>query len=570
MLGVAGATALTAWLMKPAVDDVLAAHDPTMMWVVGLGLPAAFAVKGIANYAQRASMLFAGLGLVATARGRLFGHLVGLDLAFFQRHPVGELTSRLINDLDTLKTTITSTGIALGRDAATLVSLFATLMLMDWELTLVGTLIFPALVLPVLALGRRARRRTTELQETLGQYDAMLSQAFEGVRVVKVFGTPARERARVHGVVMRLFEAMFQVERSKILSTLLIEGAAGLAVAAVVVYGGHRVIAGDTTAGTFFAFVTALILAYRPIKKLGHLNAVIQEGVAALDRLFAILDTRPGLTEASDARPLALTAGTIRLEAVRVSHATAAVPALDGVTLDVPAGATVALVGPSGAGKSTVLALVARLLDPGTGRVLIDGQDLCGVTRESLWRQIALVTQDVTLFEGSVLENILFGAPGAVDPRDPSPAWRARAEAAARDADAHDFIAALPEGYDTPVGERGLRLSGGQRQRLAIARAMVKAAPILLLDEATAALDRETERRVQAALDRLRRGRTTLVVAHRLATVRHADRILVMDRGQVVESGDHAALVAQGGLYARLWSRQGGDAAGLGEVARAV
>lgn len=559
MLMVAGSTSMTAYLMKPAVDEVLAARDTTMMWVVGLGLPGAFALKGISNYLQRASMIYAGLGMVSTARARLFGHLLGLDLAFFQRHPTGDLTSRLIVDLDTLRHTFTSTGIAIGRDVATLLGLIVTLLIMDWKLSLVGLLIFPVLVLPVLALGRRTRHRTTDLQETMGRYDSMLHQAFEGVRVVKIFGTPERERARVHGVVLRLFSAMFQVEKIKNQVSLLIELSVGLAVALVVLYGGHRVIEGTSTAGTFFAFITALILAYRPIKKLGHINAVIQEGVAVLDRLFAILDTRPALTEAPDARALTVTAGAIRLEDVRVSHENSALPALNGVSLDIPAGRKVALVGPSGAGKTTVLNLVARLLDPSGGRVLIDDQDLRGVSLESLWRHVALVTQDVTLFEGTVLENILFGAPDVPDPHNPAPEWRARAEAAARDADAHAFIAALPQGYDTQIGESGLRLSGGQRQRIAIARAMVKDAPILLLDEATAALDRETERRVQAALDRLGEGRTTLIVAHRLATIQHADRIVVMDGGRVVETGPHDDLLAADGLYARLWQTQGAD-----------
>nr|WP_281354704.1 ABC transporter transmembrane domain-containing protein [Roseospira navarrensis] len=559
MLLVAGSTALTAWLMKPAVDDVLAAQDPTMMWVVGLGLPGAFALKGISNYMQRASMLYAGLGMVATARTRLFGHLLGLDLAFFQANPIGTLTSRLIVDLDTLKNTITSTGIALGRDVATLVSLIVTLMVMDWRLSVVGLLIFPAVVLPVLALGRRARLRTGELQETMGRFDAMLSESFEGVRVVKVFGTPARERARAHSLVERLFTSMFQVEKTKMLSAFLIEVAAGIAVSLVVLYGGLRVIEGGTTPGTFFAFITALILAYRPIKKLGNLNATLMEGVAVLDRLFQVLDARPILVDTPASPPLAVSSGAIRLEGVHVEHPNAAIPALRGVTLDIPAGRTVALVGPSGAGKTTVLNLVARLLDPTSGRVLIDGQDIRGVPLDSLWRHIALVTQDVTLFEGTVLENILFGAPGPVDPADPTPDWRARAEAAARDADAMDFITALPRGFDTQIGESGLRLSGGQRQRLAIARAMVKDAPILLLDEATAALDRDTERRVQAALERLGQGRTTLIVAHRLATVRGADTICVMDGGRIIESGPHDALVAQGGLYARLWAGQGGE-----------
>jgi len=236
-------------------------------------------------------------------------------------------------------------------------------------------------------------------------------------------------------------------------------------------------------------------------------------------------------------------------------------PALQGVSLDCPPGGKVALVGPSGAGKSTALNLIARLLDPSEGRVLIDGQDIRGVTLDSLWRHVALVTQDVTLFDGTVLENILFGCPDRIDPRDPPPCWQSRAEQAAKDAEAHGFIMDLPRGYDTDIGESGLRLSGGQRQRIAIARAMLKNAPVLLLDEATAAMDRNTERRVQVALDRLGQGRTTLVVAHRLSTIRDADLIYVMDRGRVVESGRHDALLDADGLYANLWVTQGGEPA---------
>jgi len=553
---VAGASAMTAWLMQPAVDKVLAHGDRTMMWVVGLGLPAAFALKGTANYLQRAAMIRAGLGMVAVARKTLFSHLLTLDAGFYRRHSTGDLTSRLIVDLDTLRTVISSTVTALGRDVATLVGLIATLIAMDWQLTLVGGLVFPLLVLPVIRLGRAVRGHTAGLQETMGQYDAALHQAFEGVRVVKVFGDPDRETARMRGLTRRLFDTMNRTEAARARIEFLVEAATGLAVVAVVLFGGYRVIAGESTAGTFFAFVTALILAYRPIKKLGHLNATLQEGVAALTRLFAVLDTPPGLVDPPNARPLPPVRGAIRLENARVRFDDTETPALNGVTLEIPAGQTVALVGPSGAGKSTLLNLIARQIDPDHGRVLIDGIDLRDVTRADLWRHMALVTQDVTLFEGSVRENILYGAPD-VDPTDTSPAWQARVEAAAKAAEAHAFIIALPQGYDTPVGEAGNRLSGGQRQRIAIARAILKDAPMLLLDEATASLDRETEHRVQTAFDRLGSGRTTVVVAHRLTTIQGADLIHVLDRGRVVESGRHEALLTAGGLYARLWAAQG-------------
>gem|GEM_PF-1656 len=553
---VAGASGLTAWLMKPAIDNVLAEGDRTMMWVVGLGLPAAFALKGVANYVQRAAMIRAGLGMVAVARKALFAHLLTLDAGFHGRHSAGELTSRLIVDMDTLRTVISGSVTSMGRDLATLVGLLVLLLSMDWELTLIGGLVFPLLVYPVTRLGRAVRDHTTDLQETMGRYDAALHQAFEGVRVVKVFGTPERESTRMKGMTHRLFEAMNRTEAARAGVGLMVESVTGLAVVAVVLFGGHRVIAGESTAGTFFAFVTALVLAYRPIKKLGHLNATLQEGVAVLVRLFTILDTPPALTDRPDAVALPPVTGEIRVENVTLRHEGAGAAALNGVTLRVPAGRTVALVGPSGAGKTTLLNLIARQLDPDAGQVLIDGTDIQAVTRESLWRSMALVTQNPTLFDGTVLENILYGAPDT-DPSDTSPAARARAEEAARAAEADGFIRELPQGYDTPVGEAGNRLSGGQRQRLAIARAVIKNAPILLLDEATASLDRETERRVQVALDRLGSGRTVVVVAHRLATIRNAHLIHVLDQGRVVESGSHEALLATGGLYAQLWAHQG-------------
>lgn len=561
MLVVAGATSLTAWLMKPVVDSIAVAGNQDMLWLVALALPGAFALKGLANYVQRATMNQVGLGMIAAARRRLFVHLLGLDLAFFQANPAGTLTSRLIVDMDFLKQTLSGTLVTIGRDLTTLIALMVTMFVMDWQLALVGLMVFPILVGPIVVLGRIARARSADLQDSLGTYDAMLHQSFEGVRVVKVFGTPARERARGRDLVARVFAGMLRLEKVTIQVTCMTELAAGTAVTAVVLYGGHRVITGASTAGTFFAFITVLVLAYRPIRKLGRLNTVIQEGTASIDRLFSLLDARPHLAEAPDARPLTVHGGAVRLENVSFTHPRAEGPALNDISLSVPAGSKVALVGPSGAGKSTVLNLVARLIDPASGRVLIDDQDVGKATLGSLRRSLALVSQDVTLFEGTVLDNILMGAAEVADPAHATAQWRARAEDAARAAEAHDFIMELPEGYDTSVGESGLRLSGGQRQRIAIARAMLKDAPLLLLDEATAALDRETERRVQAALDRLGADRTTLIVAHRLATIRDADLIHVMDRGRVVESGDHTTLLAHDGLYARLWRTQAGGEA---------
>jgi ATP-binding cassette, subfamily B, bacterial MsbA len=320
----------------------------------------------------------------------------------------------------------------------------------------------------------------------------------------------------------------------------------GLAVAAVVFYGGSRVLAGATTPGTFFSFMTALLLAYQPVKSLAKLNTVFQESLAAAGRLYALLDHGPSIRDLPGAVPLRLHEGEIRLERVDFTYPAGGI-ALEGVDLVVPAGRTVALVGPSGAGKSTILNLILRFWDVDSGRILIDGQDVRGATLDSLRGAIALVSQDISLFDDSVHANIAYGRAGAS---------LAEIEAAARAAAAHEFITLLPRGYDTPIGTSGVRLSGGQRQRLSIARAMLKDAPILLLDEATSALDSESERRVQAALAGLMRGRTTLVVAHRLSTVQGADLIVVLDGGRVRETGSHGELLARGGLYARLYHLQ--------------
>jgi subfamily B ATP-binding cassette protein MsbA len=320
----------------------------------------------------------------------------------------------------------------------------------------------------------------------------------------------------------------------------------GVAVTIVIIYGGWRVIQGVTSAGAFFSFITALLSAYRPMKALANANAQVNEGLAGAERLFAVLDTPPQIADAANAAPLNVAGGEVVLKDVRFSYDGANV-VLEGLNFTAPAGKTTALVGASGAGKSTILNLIPRFYDPQGGDIAIDGQSLRGVTLASLRESIAVVSQDALLFDDTVAANIRFGRPDADD---------AAVEAAARAAGAHDFISALPEGYATFVGERGQSLSGGERQRVAIARALLKNAPILLLDEATSALDAETERLVQTALDRLKQGRTTLVIAHRLSTVAHADQIIVIDRGRVVETGTHGTLIARGGFYARLQALQ--------------
>ncbi|HTH16910.1 MAG TPA: ATP-binding cassette domain-containing protein, partial [Magnetospirillum sp.] len=395
---------------------------------------------------------------------------------------------------------------------------------------------------------------TANTQEQTGLLSTYLNQAIQGIRVVKAYGMEGYEKRKVGALVETLHELTYKSARVRSASSPIMEMLGGIAITVVIVYGGSQVISqADTNpdrAGAFFSFITALMLAYKPLKALASLNTNLQEGLAAAARCFEVIDTQATIIERPNyngvADELVVREGNVRLEGVFFTY-DGVKAALDGVDLEVPGGRTVALVGPSGAGKTTILNLLPRFYDVTDGHVLVDGQDVRDVSMASLRSKIALVSQEIMLFDDTIRANIAYGRFGATDEE---------IEAAAHMAAAHDFIISLPDGYDTVVGERGLNLSGGQRQRLAIARAMLKNAPILLLDEATSALDTESERQVQHALEVLMKGRTTIVIAHRLSTVVNADLIHVMDRGRVVESGDHNALMALGGLYARLYAMQ--------------
>jgi subfamily B ATP-binding cassette protein MsbA len=394
------------------------------------------------------------------------------------------------------------------------------------------------------------RKVSANTQAEIAQFTTLLDETFKGARHVKAYGMEGYESGRAKALVERIFRLTFRAVRTKALANPTLEIIAGIAVAGVLAYGGWQVVHGGKSPGDYFAFIAALLFAYEPVRRLARLNANMQDSLAAAERVFAALDVKPTIVDAPGAKPLVVGAGAIRVERASFAYRADA-PALRDVTIDVPAGKTVALVGPSGAGKSTVLNLIPRFYDLDSGAVTIDGQDVKGATLASLRAAIGIVSQETALFDDTIRANIAYGRPGAS---------AAEIEAAARAAAAHDFIVGLPDGYATEVGGLGAKLSGGQRQRIAIARAILKNAPILLLDEATSALDTESERQVQAALRALMRGRTTLVIAHRLSTVLDADLIYVLDGGRVVDHGTHRALVAAGGLYASLYAAQGEDA----------
>ena len=546
MACVAGATAVSALLMKPVINDVFVARTESLLIPIALAVIATFAVKGIANYGQSVLMSFVGQRIITDTQHRLYAHLSTMELGFFHRIPTGNLISRFTIDINMMRAAVSNALTGIGKDLLTLIFLVGVMFQQDWVLASIAFIIFPIAVLPIARLGRRIRKVTVNTQEELGQFTTLLEQTFQGARVVKAYGMEDYEKKRVREIAERVFALVFKSARIRSMASPIMETLGGVAVALVIFYGGSRVINQSMDPGSFFAFITALLLAYEPMKRLANLNASLQEGLAGAQRLFVLLDMKPEIQEKTAARPLVIAGGGLEMKNVHFSYLPDQ-PAIDDISLSVPAGKVVALVGPSGAGKSTILNLIPRFYDVNAGRITIDGTDVWDVTFASLRGGIALVSQEITMFDDTVRANIAYGRPNASDDE---------IFAAAKHAAAHDFIMDMPDGYDTYVGERGTKVSGGQRQRLAIARAMLKDAPILLLDEATSALDTKSERHIQAALKELMKGRTTLVIAHRLSTVMDADLIHVIDKGKLSESGTHAELLAKNGIYARLYQLQ--------------
>ncbi|MEM8916772.1 MAG: ABC transporter ATP-binding protein, partial [Pseudomonadota bacterium] len=499
----AAATGAMARIMEPIIDTVFAERDRTMLLPIALAVLAIFVVKGLASYGQAVLMADVGRNIIARLQSQMFSTVVRADLAAFHATASGRLVSRFTFDVQQLYEAVSKAITGIGKDALTLIALVAVMISIDPLLSLVALVIFPAAFIPIIRLGRHIRKVTRKTQDEYGLLTARLSQIFQGIRHVKAYGAEDREAERTDAVINKVATLYRKTARIASASHPIMESLGGIAIVAVILYGGNAVISGERTTGSFFAFITALLLAYEPAKKIARLNSTLQQGVAAAQRVFETIDSQPAITDAPGAPALIIDnkagpAGRIDFQGVHFHYGHEA-PALHGIDLTVPAGQTVGIVGPSGAGKSTVLNLIPRFYDVSAGSVRIDGHDVREVTLASLREAIALVSQEVTLFDDTVSENIAFGRPEAS---------QAEVEDAARIAAAHDFIQALPEGYDTVIGEHGVRLSGGQRQRLSIARAMLKNAPILLLDEATSALDTESEAQVQDALTRLMAGRT--------------------------------------------------------------
>ncbi|MBP1180067.1 ABC transporter ATP-binding protein [Methylobacterium sp. PvR107] len=538
---VGASTGLYPALIKAAFDafdrkDAAAiAYGPLVVIVVT-------ATRGFALYGQTVLTNRVVTRVEADMQAALYGHLIDSDLAQLGRESPAALTQRFTTDFAFIKEALTRISTVLLRDIAMLIGLVAALIWMDPVLTLVAGLTVPFVAGPIGRIGKKLRRVSTSTQEQMGATASLISESLQGARVAKTYAMESYLKGRAAAALDEVRRLKMKAANARGRLDPLLEIGGGIAVAGVLVLVGQRVLAGEKTVGDFTGYVAALLLAAQPARALGNLNAILQEAAAALRRYFDVMDEAPAIREAQDARSLTVKAGAIRFAGVHFRYRPDA-PALEGIDLTVSEGSVTALVGRSGSGKSSLLNLVPRLYDVTGGAVTIDGQDVRAVTLASLRAAVAVVSQEVVLFDDTIAANIGFGRPGAT---------RAEIEAAAAAAAAHGFVMALPEGYEFRVGPGGGRLSGGERQRVALARAFLKDAPILLLDEATSALDSESERLVQEALTRLMRGRTTLVIAHRLSTVRDADQIAVMEAGRVIETGRHDVLIAAGGAYARL------------------
>jgi subfamily B ATP-binding cassette protein MsbA len=536
----AGTTALYPVVIDHAFE-MFTERDRRILYQIPALVVAITSIKAAAQYFQNVQVQQIVLLVIRELQGRMFGHLTRADLARLEREAPAQLAARFTTDAAIIRDSLTRAvnGIA---DAVTVVGLVTSMLYLDWLLSLIAAAMYPLAAVPIQNIGRRIRRASGGMQERMGEAAAMLNESFAQARTVRAYRLEASEAHRAETAFAQLYRALMRMAKGRARVDPVLEVLGGAAVAAVIGFAGWRAAISSQTIGNFTGFVAALLIAARPLRALGSLNAALQEGMAGLARVFSVVDERPRIADAADAVALPPGQGRVVFDDVHFVYPDGRV-GLSGLSFTAEPGTMIALVGPSGAGKSTALALIPRLHDATAGAVRIDGSDVRRVTLASLRDAIAYVAQDTLLFDDTVEANIRMGRPSASHD-----AVAAAADAAA----AAGFIAAMPDGYATRVGPGGQRLSGGQRQRVVLARALLRDPRILLLDEATSSLDTESEAAIQVALARLRRGRTTIVIAHRLSTVRDADLVVVMHEGMAVQRGSHAALLDQDGLYARL------------------
>ena len=558
MLFYAAASAAVAYLIKPLLDDVLQPNPDRdallggsrqIFFVWSLQVLGAYALKGAGAYLSTFLMTDVGQRVVRDLRDRLFRHILDQSAGFFTRHSSGSLMSHITNDVNQVQQAVSETVGDLTREGLSLIGFAGVLFFLDWRLALVAVTGAPVVMYPLVKFGKRIRSSTRRSQEELQHLSHVTAEAFTGHRIVKAFGAEAHEERRFRKASHRLYRTNLKVTSTLSVLPPLMELLGGVAVVGLIWYGSREITEGDLTTGEFGAFIAAAFMMYGPAKKLSRVNASLQQAIVASERIFNVLDEHSEVKETPGAQAIPDLRREIEFRNVGFAYDDGAgKQILRDVSFTVQAGQMVAIVGLSGAGKTTLVNLIPRFYDVTSGAILLDGVDIRDATLKSLRGQVGMVTQETVLFDDTIASNIAYGTPGAS---------QSDIEAAARAAHASDFIAALPSKYQTTIGERGQKLSGGQRQRLAIARALLKNSPILILDEATSSLDAQSEQLVQGALQNLMRNRTSFVIAHRLSTVRRADAIVVLERGRVAEIGRHDELLARpGSVYAKLYSMQ--------------
>jgi subfamily B ATP-binding cassette protein MsbA len=500
-------------------------------------------------------MSYIGHRVVADLRYDLYRHIQLQPLSFFTKNPTGTLMSRITYDVNLVRDTVSEAVTSILKDTFTLIALVFVIFYRDWKLALIAMVVFPIAIYPITAFGRKMRKIARASQMTMGSLTSLLQETISGNRIVKAFSMEDHENKRFSKENERLFKLVMKSVSVRAITTPLMEFLGGVGIAAITFYGGYHVIQGTSTPGTFFSFLAALLMLYEPAKRLTNVNITIQQGLSAAERIFTVMDTIPEIKDREGAGPLPPITREIRFEHVSFSYDKTHV--LKDIKLKIKAGEMVAFAGMSGGGKTTLVNLIPRFYDVNDGRILIDDRDIRDVTIGSLRSQIAIVTQQTILFNDTIRNNIAYGD---IHKSEEDIVRAAKA------ANAHDFITKFPEGYDSVIGEQGVKLSGGERQRISIARALLKDAPILILDEATSSLDTESEVEVQDALDKLMKGRTTLVIAHRLSTIRKADRIIVIVDGKIVEEGTHESLLAKEGEYYKLYNMQFKDTDSVSEA----
>jgi len=538
-------TGFVPLVIRYLFDDILPSSDRSRLYLAPVVILVVIVLRAVSQYLGSYLTEAVGQSITADLRHQLAERILDLPQSYVDRNSSTVLVSRVLTDVSLVKSGIVDGFSSIFKDSLTLIVLVCVAFYQDWLLSLIAFILFPVAILPILNSSKKVRRHSSKGQLSLAKLASFLQESVIGLRVVKIFGMQAYELSRFDQENQTVLKAALKTTRAKLANQPLMEVIGAIGFSAVLVYGGENVIAGTRTTGNFFAFLTSLYLCYAPFKGIARSNSILQQGVSAASDLFNILDTKPEPPEASS--PQSLNSVSEGLVARNVCFGYGDELVIDDLSLELPCSGTVALVGPSGGGKSTIIDLLCRFYDPSSGVISIDGIDIRQLSLASLRSLISVVDQNTFLFNDTVANNIAYGLSSASSPQ---------IEAAARAANAHDFIIQFPEGYATLIGENGTMLSGGQRQRIAIARALIKDAPLLFLDEATSALDSASEQVVQEALDRLMADRTTLVVAHRLSTVVNADCICVISGGRVVESGNHATLLARGGTYADLFSTQ--------------